>query len=208
MPQCQIVSDVTEWEPRDPAVRLIAQEEHGGRGEGVLGRWTRWIVVIGAAAAVTVGLAGWYAYDRTGPRDAGTAQERLRTDMQALASELGLREVTRETADDPNAAGEECGIWQGDRELTRGPHRQLHLTLQGLPPRGRAPTELRADTERILRRLGYQIITDQVHFVVAPPDGHVIATWGWSDRVEITLWPEPEAGTVRINGAARCLPVP
>lgn len=171
-----------------------------------MGRWSRWIVVIGVAAVAIVGVAGWYAYDRSGPRDAAAAGEQLRADMQTLASELGLREVTPEALDSLYAAGEECGVWQGDRELTQGPHRQHQISLQALPPRGRAVTDLRPDAERILRRLGYRIITDDVDFDSPPPDGLVIATWGWNDVLEITLWPEPESGTVRINGRAGCLP--
>lgn len=169
-------------------------------------QWSRWIIVIGAAAAAVVGIAGWYVYDRTGPRDAAAAGEQLRADMQTLASELALREVTPRTLDGSYAAGEECGIWQGDRQLTRGPHRQHRISLHALPPRGRVVTGLGPDAERILRGLGYRIITGNVDFVAPPPDGLVIATWGRSDVLEITFSPQPESGTVQINGRARCLP--
>jgi hypothetical protein len=163
-------------------------------------------MVIGAAAAVILGVVGWYVYDGTGPRDAGAAGEQLRADMQTLASDLELREVSPDTFDTTPEAGEECGIWQGGERTTQGPHRQHQISLQALPPSGREVTELRPDAERILRRLGYRIITDDVNFVAPPPDGFVIASWGRSGLLQITLWPEPESGTVQINGSARCLP--
>jgi hypothetical protein len=173
---------------------------------GVLGRWTRWIIVIGAAAAAIVGAVGWYVYDGTGPRDAGAAGEQLRADMRTLTSELELREVTPDTFDGTPAAGEECGIWQGGEDTTQGPHVQHQISLEALPPSGREVSGLRPDAERILRRLGYRIITDDVDFVAPPPAGYVIASWGRNGLLQITLWPEPESGTVQINGSARCLP--
>jgi hypothetical protein len=74
----------------------------------VLRRWARWIMVIGAAAAAAVGVAGWSVYDRTGPRDAAAAGEQLRADMQTLASELGLRQVTPEAPRHRNVGQERC----------------------------------------------------------------------------------------------------
>jgi hypothetical protein len=163
------------------------------------------VVVVVAVLLVTAGLlGGWYVYDRTGPRDAETARERLLADTRTLVSELGLREATADPIDDLGAGGEQCGVWQGDRQLTRGPHRQHRIALTGRPPRGRPASGLRPDAEAILDRLGYQIITDQVDFAQAPPEGIVIARWGWSDVMEITLW--PAGGTVDVTGTASCLP--
>jgi hypothetical protein len=147
-------------------------------------------------------VGGWYVWSRTGPRDAATAGARLRADVRTLASELELRNVSADVMD--TEQGEECGVWQGDEELTRGPHRQHRVSLTGLPPAGRAASDLRADAETILERLGYQIITDQVDFDAPPPPGIVIARWGWSDVLEVTLW--PEGGTVTVTGTASCLP--
>jgi hypothetical protein len=170
-----------------------------------VGRRTVKIAVVGAVLVMAAGLlGGWYVYDRTGPRDAATVRERLEADTRTLVSELGLREVTTNPIDDLGADGEDCGVWQGDRQLTRGPHRQHRIALVGGPPRGRRASELRPDAEVILDRLGYQIITDQVDFDQAQPEGIVIAEWGWSDVLEITLWPAGD--TVDVTGTASCLP--
>jgi hypothetical protein len=149
-------------------------------------------------------LGGWYVHDRTGPRDAATAGARLRADTRTLASELGLRGVSADPIDATGDAGEECGVSQGGRLITRGPHRQHRMSLRGRPPSGRAAAALRPDAEAILDRLGYRIITDRIDFDAPPPDGIVIAQWGWSDVLEVTLWPEGE--TVTVTGRASCLP--
>jgi len=158
-----------------------------------------------AVLLVTAGLlGGWYVHDRTGPRDAATARERLEAHTRTLASELGLRDVTADALAMDDGSGE-CGVWQGDRQITTGPHRQHMIALTGRPPRGRKASGLRPDAEAVLDRLGYQIITDQISFGQAPPPGIVVARWGWSDGLEITLLPAGD--TVGVNGTASCLPV-
>lgn len=164
---------------------------------------------IAVAVLLVVAAAGWYAYHRSGPHDAASAGARVDADVRALISGLGLRQVSPDGVDHVGVAGEDCVVrHHGDeRPLTEGPHRQHRISYAALPPAGRRVTDLRGDAERVLRRLGYRIVTDQVDFDQAPPDGHVIAEWGWRSRLEIMLWPRPDRGVVGITGTARCLPV-
>jgi len=166
------------------------------------------VVACVAIAAVVAGIAaGRYVYDRTGPRDAATAGQRVRSDTETLVSELGLQRVTSDISTDLGADGEECAVSDGaGRRLSEGPHRQHRIAVQASPPDGRVVTDLRAEAEGILRRLNYKIITSDVRFDEAPPPGIVIATWGWRAALEITVWPQPRDGTVRITGTSDCLP--
>lgn len=164
------------------------------------------------AAIVAAGLS--YISDRTGPWDAQTARAMVGEHTRTLAGRLGLRSpATLQVATGQGITGmaswksEQCGVWQGGRQRTSGAHMQHSVQYVAAPPPGRRATELAKDAEEILRDSGYRIVTDAVAFATAPPPGTVLARWGWGDALEITLWPDPRADTVKITGTARCLPI-
>jgi len=158
--------------------------------------------------ALLAGAGGWYAYERTGPRDATAAGRRLRADVQTLLSELGLQEPTPDLLDDLGADGEECGIWDGSgRRLSQEARRAHRLVYNALPPDGRQVTDLEEEAEAVLRGRGYRIITEEVNSYREMPPGTVFAEWGWGNVLEISLHPDPQQGTMRVTGSAPCLPL-
>lgn len=166
------------------------------------------ITAIGVTIMIVITVAVLYVNERTGPQDARTARALVSAHTRALL--VGLRLQVTPSAGAARAVSsesEECGVWQGDHEVTSGPHLQTSVRYTARPPAGRAPTRLAEDAENVLRENGYRIVTAEVNFASAPPPGTVLAKWGWGDAVEITLWPEPRKGTVEVIGTARCLPV-
>jgi hypothetical protein len=174
-------------------------------GWAVSGRRVWWAVAALALVALAAG-GGGYVYERTGPRDADSAGQQLAEDVGAMVLALGLQ--APELLDPDAVEGEDCGISDGTgRELTTGPHRQYRIEVDAAPPEGEQPTGLAEEAVAALRDLGYRDITDSVDWGQQPPEGTVVAAWGWNRRLGITLYPDPEAGTVGLTGTADCLPV-
>jgi hypothetical protein len=166
------------------------------------------ITAIAVTIMIVITVAVLYVNERSGPQDARTARALVSADTRELLSRLRLRVTPGAGAARAIASeSEECGTWQGGRQVTSGPHLQHSVRYTARPPAGRAPTGLARDAESVLRENGYRIVTAEVNFASEPPPGIVLAKWGWGDAVEITLWPEPRKGTVEVIGTARCLPV-
>jgi hypothetical protein len=156
-------------------------------------------VVLAAAAIV----AGWAYTGRD--LDATEAGQQLQADTAKLVSDLGLRGDYPFPVGNLSAYGEDCAVSDGaGRPLSKGPHRQYRFEYAARPPSGRTVTEIGKDAESALRGLGYRIVTSEIGLAEMPPPGTVIARDG--DDLEITLYPHPDEGFVRLTGTSRCLP--
>jgi hypothetical protein len=160
------------------------------------------VLLAAAAAAAAAASVAWYAGRA---HDARAAGQRLQADTTKLISDLRLRAASPDPPYHQGADGAECGVVDGaGRQLSKGPHRQYAFGYTAGPPSGRAVTELGKDAESALHGLGYRIVTSEIRFDVPPPPGTVVAR---GRDLEITLYPQPDEGLVRITGTSDCLPV-